>query len=30
MYEYYNEWFPKKNETSTLTQIEITEYYGNI
>jgi len=31
MYEYYNSWFQKENETSTLTQNEIKEYWnGNV
>ena len=28
MYEYYNNWFQKENETSTLTQVEIKEYWN--
>jgi hypothetical protein len=28
MYEYYNSWFQKENETSTLTQEEIKEYWN--
>jgi hypothetical protein len=30
MYEYYNSWFQKENETVTLTQKEIEHYYGSI
>jgi hypothetical protein len=31
MYEYYNHWFQKENETQTLTNKEIKEYWnGNI
>lgn len=30
MYEYYNNWFQKENETVTLTQKEIEQYYGNV
>ena len=30
MYEYYNHWFQKENETTTLTQEQIEQYYGNV
>ena len=30
MYEYYNHLFQKENETTTLTQEQIEQYYGNV